>query len=125
MPKPKIDKRLMHLVRSGLCPQEDPLKYASELKQLANEVADVGEAERRSKILKALADVTRLRILKFIMVREMCVCEIMIALGLTQPTASHHLGILKNVGLIKSQKKGKWAYYSIANQKLAKLVEKL
>jgi ArsR family transcriptional regulator len=101
------------------------LKYASELKQLANEVADVGEAERRSKILKALADVTRLRILKFIMVREMCVCEIMIALGLTQPTTSHHLGILKNVGLIKSQKKGKWAYYSIANQKLAKLIEKL
>ena len=125
MPKSNIDKRLVHLVTSGLCPQEDPLKYAAELKQLANEVADIGEAERRSKIFKALADVTRLRILKFLMVREMCVCEIMIALELTQPTTSHHLGILKNVGLIKSQKKGKWAYYGIANQKLVKLVEKL
>jgi hypothetical protein len=48
------DKRLMHLVHSGLCPKEDPLKYAAELKQLVNEVADVGEAERRSKVFKAL-----------------------------------------------------------------------
>jgi hypothetical protein len=55
MPKPKNDKRLMHLVRSELCPQEDPLKYASELKQLANEVADVGETERRSKIFKGIS----------------------------------------------------------------------
>jgi ArsR family transcriptional regulator len=122
MSKPKIDKRLMRLVRSGLCPHEDSSEYAVELRQLADKVADVGEVEKRSRIFKALADATRLRILKLLEVREMCVCEVMIALGLTQPTTSHHLGILENAGLIKGRKEGKWVFYSIANQKM---VEKI
>lgn len=125
MSRPKIDKRLMRLVRSGLCPHEDPTKYAEELKQFANEVADVGEAKRISKVFKALADATRLRILKLLEVREMCVCELMIALELTQPTTSHHLGILENVKLIKGRKEGKWVFYSIANQDLVAKLSKL
>ncbi|MEM3609154.1 MAG: metalloregulator ArsR/SmtB family transcription factor [Candidatus Bathyarchaeia archaeon] len=125
MSKTKIDKRLMHLARSGLCPHEDPTKYAAELKQLADTVAKTDAVEKQSKVFKALADTTRLRILKLLEVREMCVCEVMIALGLTQPTTSHHLGIMENVGLIKSRKEGKWVYYSIADQKLIKNMEKL
>lgn len=125
MSKTKIDKRLMHLVRSGLCPHEDPTKYVAELKQLADTVANTDAAEKQSKFFKALADASRLRILKLLEVREMCVCEIMIALGLTQPTTSHHLGIMENVGLIKSRKEGKWVYYSITDQKLIKNMEKL
>lgn len=125
MSKLKIDERLTRLISSGLCPQEDAVKYAAELKQLADTVARSDEAEKRSRVFKALADPTRLRILKLLEVREMCVCEIMIALGLTQPTASHHLGILENAGLVKSRKEGKWVYYSIADQKLIKTMEKL
>jgi ArsR family transcriptional regulator len=49
----------------------------------------------------------------------------MIALDLTQPTASHHLGILENAGLVKGRKEGKWVYYSITDQKLIKNMEKL
>ncbi|MGQ9539457.1 MAG: ArsR/SmtB family transcription factor [Candidatus Bathycorpusculaceae bacterium] len=124
MSKAKIDKRLMHLVRSGLCPHEDPTKYAVELKQLADSVAKVEETEKQSKVFKALADMTRLRILKLLEVREMCVCEIMIALELTQPTTSHHLRILETVELIKGRKEGKWVFYSIANRILvAKLLK--
>ncbi|MBS7621253.1 helix-turn-helix transcriptional regulator [Candidatus Bathyarchaeota archaeon] len=63
-----------------------------------------------------------LRLLEF---REMCVCEVMTALGLTQPTASHHLGILENVGLIKSRKKAKWVFYSITNPELIEAMHKL
>ena len=118
MSKPEIDKRLMHLVRAGLCPHEDPLKYAAELKQLADTVAKTEEIEKRSKVFKALADATRLRILKLLEIREMCVCEIMIALDLTQPTASHHLKILENAGLVRSKKEGKWVYYNVTNPKL-------
>ncbi len=65
-----------------------------------------------------MADETRLRILKLLEAREMCVCEVMVALGLTQPTASHHLGILENAGLVKDRKAGKWVFYRIADQKL-------
>jgi ArsR family transcriptional regulator len=118
MSKPEIDKRLMHLVRAGLCPHEDPLKYAAELKQLADTVAKTEDIEKRSKVFKALADATRLRILKLLEIREMCVCEIMIALDLTQPTASHHLKILENAGLVRSKKEGKWVYYNVTNPKL-------
>jgi len=118
MSKSEIDERLKRLVSTGLCPHDDPLKYADELRQLASEVANSEEAIKRSKFFKALADKTRLRILKLLEIREMCVCEIMIALGLTQPTTSHHLGILENVGLIKSRKEGKWVYYRIVDQKL-------
>ncbi|MGB9854059.1 MAG: ArsR/SmtB family transcription factor, partial [Candidatus Bathyarchaeales archaeon] len=93
-------------------------KYAIELRQLADNVARVDEAEERCKLFKALADTTRLRILKLLGIREMCVCEIMIALDLTQPTASHHLKILENAGLVKGRKEGRWVYYDITNPKL-------
>lgn len=125
MPNSKIDKRLMRLISSGICPQEDPEKYAEELKQLADTVARADEAEKRSKVFKALADPTRLRILTLLEIREMCVCEVMIALGLTQPTASHHLGILENAGLVKGRKEGKWVFYKIANPKLIENLHKL
>jgi len=72
-----------------------------------------------------LADEIRLRIVKLLGVREMCVCEVMIALGLTQPTASHHLGLLENAGLVKDRKKGKWVFYSIANPKLLHNMKKI
>jgi ArsR family transcriptional regulator len=125
MSESKIDKRLMRLVSSGLCPHEDPAKYAVELRELADKVAGADEAERLCRLFKALADTTRLRILKLLDVREMCVCEVMIALDLTQPTASHHLKILENAGLVKSRKEGKWVYYSLKEPETIKKILKL
>ena len=72
-------------------------------------------AEQRSRFFKALADGIRLRILSLLVTREMCVCEVMVALDLTQPTASHHLGILENVGLVKHRKEGKWVFYRLSD----------
>jgi len=125
MSKPRVSKRLNRLLKSGICPAEDASKYADELKQLADKVASVENADKRSRIFKALADETRLRILSLLEVREMCVCEVMVALDLTQPTASHHLGILENAGLVKDRKKGKWVFYSIADPKLIENMHKL
>jgi ArsR family transcriptional regulator len=125
MAKPRMSKRLNRLIKSGICPAEDALKYADELKQLADKVASVETAERRSKFFKALADETRLRILRLLEVREMCVCEVMVALDLTQPTASHHLGLLENAGLVKDRKEGKWVFYSITNPELLENIHRL
>jgi ArsR family transcriptional regulator len=85
------------------------------LKELADEAMSIESAERNSKVFKALSDETRLRILGLLAVREMCVCEVMVALDLTQPTASHHLRILENVGLVKDRKEGKWVFYGLSN----------
>ena len=121
----RLDKRLKRLMNSGICPAGDALKCAAELKQIANKVAAVETADKQSRFFKALADGTRLRILKLLEVREMCVCEIMVALDLTQPTASHHLGILENAGLVKSRKEGKWVFYNQSNPNLIKSMHKL
>jgi len=125
MTKLGVSKRLARLVKSGICPAEDASKYTNELKQLADEIADSEAADKQSRFFKALADETRLRIVKLLGVREMCVCEVMVALGLTQPTASHHLGILENAGLVKDRKEGKWVFYSLENPELLESMHKL
>ncbi len=72
----------------------------------------------------ALGDATRLRMLKLIADEELCSCEVMAALELTQPTTSHHLGILERGGLLSSRRNGKWVFYKIANPKVKNLVAK-
>ena len=123
--KPKISKRLERLVKSGICPAEDVSKYASELRQLVNETTDEDTVKTQSRLFKALADTTRLKIMLLLDIREMCVCEIMVALGLTQPTASHHLGILESVDLVKDRREGKWVFYSLKTKSTMKLLKTL
>ena len=123
--KPKISKRLERLVKSGICPAEDVSKYASELRQLVHEITDENAVKTQSRLFKALSDITRLKILMLLDIREMCVCEIMVALDLTQPTASHHLGILEAVGLVKDRREGKWVFYSLKDKRTIKLVKML
>jgi ArsR family transcriptional regulator len=65
------------------------------------------------KIFKALSDETRLRILKLLEKGELCVCDIVASLDMIQPKVSFHLGVLKDAGLIKDKKQGKWIHYSI------------
>lgn len=116
----KTSKRLKRLAESRICSAENASKYADELKELADKILSVESAEKKSKIFKALADEIRLRILSLLGTREMCVCEVMIALDLTQPTASHHLRILENVGLVKDRKEGRWVFYSLSDPSLIK-----
>jgi len=111
-------KRLERLVCSGLRPEENLEKYAAELKTIANEATDEKTLDVKTRLLKALANETRLKILELLSKREMCVCELTVALDLTQPTASHHLNILENMGLIKDKKMGKWVFYSVTSPEL-------
>lgn len=123
---PKVGgRRLARLIESGRCPATEAPKYAEKLKRLAEEVADAEVADKQSRFFKALADETRLRILKLLEVGELCVCEVMVALDLTQPTASHHLGLLENAGFVKARKEGKWVFYRIANPELIESMRKL
>jgi len=125
MSKPRVNKRLYSLIKSRICAAEDSSKYVEELKHLASEIANVETADKQTRFFKALADETRLKILNLLEVREMCVCEVMVALDLTQPTASHHLGILENAGLVKSRKEGKWVFYKIADPGLIEGMHKI
>ena len=121
----KIDERLKRLVEHPICPREDYYEYSEELKMLAEEVSDEETIDSLYRLFKALADKTRIKILKLLNIHELCVCEIMVALQLTQPTVSHHLGILEGAKLIKKRKKGKWSFYRLANEKIIDCLEGL
>jgi len=64
-------------------------------------------------IFKALSEETRLRVLKLLGHGELCVCDIVAALDMIQPKVSFHLAVLKEAGLIKDRKQGKWVHYRI------------
>ena len=65
------------------------------------------------KALKALSDETRLRIMRVLLERECCVCEIMQALDISQSRASRNLGILQDAGFLKARREGLWIVYSV------------
>ena len=64
-------------------------------------------------IFKARSDETRLRVIKLLEECELCVCDITAALDMSQPKVSFHLSTLKDAGLIKDRKQGKWIHYSL------------
>lgn len=66
------------------------------------------------RVMKALSDPNRVRVVKMLQEKEMCVCEIQEALGLAQPTVSKHLKILEDAGLLQSKKDGLWVNYRLA-----------
>ena len=123
MAKRRLSERLERLVSSGICPAENVDEYVDDLKQLVGKIVDTKHINKQSRLLKALANPTRLEILILLQIREMCVCEIMVALGLTQPTASHHLNILENVGVVRDRKEGRWVFYSITSEAIQLLFE--
>jgi ArsR family transcriptional regulator len=77
-------------------------------------VADRNELRLLADLLKSVADETRLVILTMLHDGEMCVCEIMEALPISQPAVSRHLRILRQTGLITDRRQGKWVFYSLS-----------
>lgn len=67
------------------------------------------------KVMKALSDPNRVKIVKLLQFKVMCVCEITAAIGVAQPTASKHLKILEDAGLITHYKDGLWVNYTLAD----------
>ena len=81
------------------------------------------EAASTAALFKALGDPARVRIVNLLASQggEVCACEFEPALGLSQPTVSHHLKKLTDAGLLDREQRGKWAYFSINSEAAAKL----
>ncbi|WZL75004.1 metalloregulator ArsR/SmtB family transcription factor [Clostridiaceae bacterium 35-E11] len=73
------------------------------------------------EMFKAIADENRLKILKILSQGKLCACDILENMDLSQPTVSHHLKILQQAGLITVEKKGRWNYYSIIDEKIEEM----
>ena len=86
------------------------------------------EAVDRARVLKALADPVRLRIVAEIAGRSggrACVCDLAAPFDLTQPTISHHLKVLRDAGIVTSERRGTWVYYTVDGAVLTALGELL
>ena len=74
------------------------------------------DLQQLDRMLKALADPTRLRIVGLLQDGEVCVCHIHDSLKIPQPKASRHLAYLRRAGIVEAEKRGLWVYYRLASQ---------
>jgi ArsR family transcriptional regulator len=76
---------------------------------------DRERAERMAQIARALADPVRLQLVDVLRKHagKVCVCELVPLFDLSQPTVSHHLKVLRDAGLVASERRGLWAYYYV------------
>jgi ArsR family transcriptional regulator len=90
---------------------------------LAAPVLEEEEALATAELFKALADPARVRIVNALATAEepVCACEFEPALGLSQPTVSHHLKKLTDAGLLEREQRGKWAYFSLKHDAVVTL----
>lgn len=90
---------------------------------LAAPVLDAEEAGATAELFKALSDPARVRIVNLLATAggQVCACEFEPALGLSQPTVSHHLKKLTDAGLLEREQRGRWAYFSLNSDAVEKL----
>ena len=84
-----------------------------------------GVKVRIPEAFKALGDPVRLEIVRRLVGRELCVCDILEAFKLSQPTVSHHLKVLKYAGLVTDRKDGKWVYYRLNGERIGQMMDVL
>jgi len=111
----KVVEQLSELLETHYCDAENAAEHGSHLKELADTFLKGFNLEDEARIHGALSDMNRLKILKLLGFREMCVCELTAALDMNQPNLSYHIKKLESAGLVRSEKRGKWVYYSISS----------
>jgi ArsR family transcriptional regulator, arsenate/arsenite/antimonite-responsive transcriptional repressor len=81
------------------------------------------EAQRMAAIAKALGDPIRLQLVDVLRKHagKVCVCELVPLFDLSQPTVSHHLKVLRDAGIVESERRGLWAYYYVRPDSLREL----
>src|SRR5690349_13730173 len=101
-----------------------PVEAVACCSPVTREPLSADAAERIAPLVKAIADPVRLRLLSIVASHgdgEACVCDLNDAFDLSQPTISHHLKVLHEVGLLDRAKRGVWVYYSVRRDALADL----
>ncbi len=101
-----------------------PVETVACCSPLIREPLSTAQAARVAPLLKALADPVRLRLLSLVASHvdgEACVCDLVGAFDLSQPTISHHLKVLHEIGLLDRSKRGVWVYYQVRGEALTDL----
>jgi ArsR family transcriptional regulator len=91
---------------------------------LRRETIDADAAATLAEAFKALADPVRLQLLNLIATAEggeACACDLVEPVGKSQPTVSHHLKVLREAGLVTSERRGTWVWYAVVPSRLDEL----
>lgn len=112
------------VVKKGICSLESIEQTKKMAENLDHEPArtEILEAER---LLKAISDRTRIKLLLLLSRGEMCVCQIAAVSELKQPAISSSLRLMEKAGLLKREHRGKWHYYSLSDNETIPLLLKL
>jgi len=99
------------------------LELIDSCRPLGVETLSDDEAEATARIFRALADPARVKVVNVLATsgEAVCACEFMPALGLAQATVSHHLKVLTDAGLLVREQRGKWAYFTLDAEVLARV----
>ena len=115
---------VQRLIELNICQPSDIKQAEAEAEKLST--PDFSAKLRRAeKLVGAIGDSNRMKILLLLTKHEMCVCELESALGLPQPTVSHHLGLLEQADLLRRSKKGRFVFYEVQNSPVLDLLENL
>ncbi|MCW2884726.1 MAG: ArsR family transcriptional regulator, arsenate/arsenite/antimonite-responsive transcriptional [Streptosporangiaceae bacterium] len=101
-----------------------PLELLECCSPLVSQPLDEGQAVELARVFKALGDPVRLRLFSLVASYqggEACVCDISGSFDVSQPTISHHLKVLKEVGLLTSERRATWVYYRVVPETLSQL----
>jgi ArsR family transcriptional regulator len=85
----------------------------------------VDVTDRRAEVLKALAEPARWRIVERLSAEELCVCHLVEDLDLAQPLVSHHLKVLREAGVVESERFRQWVYYRLSPDAVAAVADEL
>ncbi|MDO4545732.1 MAG: metalloregulator ArsR/SmtB family transcription factor [Bacillota bacterium] len=97
--------------------------HADTLEHVKHHMVDESSLDSMTKLFKIFGDSTRTRILAALNCHEMCVCDLAVLLDMTKSAISHQLKVLRDNNLVKFQKKGKHAYYSLADDHVKEILD--
>lgn len=120
----QANKSVQRLIELGVCQPSDIKKARDEAERFSSKEF-TAKIRKAGRLLGALGDSTRIKMLLLLSEGEMCVCELESALGLSQPTASHHLSVLEQIDLVERNKKGRWAFYRVHSSATLDLLKEL
>ncbi|SKT96552.1 Putative transcriptional regulator, ArsR family [Mycobacteroides abscessus subsp. massiliense] len=103
-----------------------PTGMAACCSPLSGGILDNPSAERIAQIFKALSDPARVKLISLIAAADdgqACLCDLTAPVGLSQPTVSHHMKLLVDVGLVHREQRGKWAYYRLDEAAFGQLAQ--
>ncbi len=101
---------------------ETRLTDSSAVEHVVERLSGERELAGMAEMFKALAEPTRIKIIEALSLRELCVCDLSVVLGMSQSATSHQLRLLRHLGLVRFRKAGKVCYYSLDDDHVSELL---